>query len=65
MRLGQILRRYRIIEERTIRDLALEVGVSPATWVRFEQGKAIDTGTFMKLANWLTEEGKGDGEETE
>ena len=41
------------MEERVIRDVAKEMGVSPATLLRIEQGKPCESGTFAKILLWL------------
>ena len=55
MRLGEILRKWRIVQERTVRDLAGEIGISPSTLSRIERGEVMDAMTFMQLLGWLTE----------
>ena len=54
VRLGQIgtlLRERR--GTRGVRDTAKEIGVSPATLSRIENGKQPDLATFEKLCRWL------------
>ena len=54
VRLGQIgtlLRERR--GSRGVRDAAKEIGVSPATLSRIENGKQPDLATFEKLCRWL------------
>lgn len=54
VRLGQIgtlLRERR--GTRGVRDAAQEIGVSPATLSRIENGKQPDLDTFEKLCHWL------------
>ena len=55
MRLGIVLRRWRLMEERTTRDVAKEMGIPHATLWRFEQGKDVDGVTLGKILNWLIE----------
>lgn len=54
VRLGQI---GTLIRERRgargVRQVAYEIGVSPATLSRIENGKQPDLGTFEKLCRWL------------
>lgn len=38
---------------RGMRDIAKEIGISPATLSRIETGKQPDIGTFSKLCRWL------------
>jgi transcriptional regulator with XRE-family HTH domain len=39
--------------DRGIREVAAEIGVSPATLSRVERGKLPDLDTFSKLCSWL------------
>jgi len=55
MRLGEILRKWRIVEERPVRDLAAEIGISASTLYRIEHGEAMDAVTFLTLLAWLTQ----------
>lgn len=38
---------------RKLREAAAEVGISPATLMRVENGRVPDLGTFAKLCQWL------------
>jgi transcriptional regulator with XRE-family HTH domain len=49
--LGPVLRAKR--GERGIREVAKEIGISPATLSRIETGKQPDLDTFAKLCGWL------------
>ena len=51
LRLGELLRQRR--GGRGVRDVATEIGVSPATLSRVESGKLPDLITFRKLCAWL------------
>lgn len=51
LRLGNLLRERR--GGRGVRDVATEIGVSPATLSRVEGGKLPDLLTFRKLCTWL------------
>ena len=51
LRLGNMLRDRR--GGRGIRDVAMEIGISPATLTRVEGGRLPDIGTFQKLCAWL------------
>ncbi len=53
MRIGIILRKWRLINEITTRTLALELGISASTLNRIENGMVIDGPTLMKIFNWL------------
>ena len=56
MRLGEIIRKWRIVQERTVRDLAAEIGISASTLSRIERGERMDAPTFMRLFGWLIEQ---------
>lgn len=39
--------------EKKLRETAKEIGLSPATLMRVENGRTPDVGTFGKICNWL------------
>ena len=49
MRLGNVLRKWRLMTEKSVRDVAKEIGTSAPTLCRFEQGYDIDGQTLAKL----------------
>lgn len=51
LRLGSLLRERRA--GRGVREVATEIGISPATLSRVEAGKLPDLLTFRKLCTWL------------
>jgi len=51
LRLGVMLRDRR--GGRGIRDVAIEIGISPATLTRVEGGRLPDIATFQKICAWL------------
>jgi transcriptional regulator with XRE-family HTH domain len=51
LRLGAMLRDRR--GGRGIREVALEIGISPATLTRVEGGRLPDIETFQKICSWL------------
>ena len=55
MRLGKVLRNWRLIADFGVREAAKELGVSPATLSRVERGYAPDAFTLAKILNWLME----------
>ena len=55
MRLGTVMRRWRLMEERTLRNVAKEIGVSAATLMRFEQGQDLSGTALHKILLWLLE----------
>ncbi len=54
MRLGAVLHKWRLMQDMSVRDAAKEIGLSPATFSRLENGREIDARTLMKIFNWLT-----------
>jgi len=63
--LALMLRRWRINEQRQLRDVAAEIGFSAATLCRLEQGYMPDADTFMKLLNWVLKKAKDSRRPTE
>ena len=51
LRLGALLRDRR--GGRGVREVAIEIGISPATLTRIEGGKLPDIETFAKICKWL------------
>jgi transcriptional regulator with XRE-family HTH domain len=49
--LGSEVRKHR--GNRTLRDSAKDIGISPATLLRVEAGRVPDVETFGKICNWL------------
>lgn len=56
MRLGGVIRAYRMHREITLRDCAKQIGIGAATLMRFEGGQSIDAETFLAILAWLTKE---------
>lgn len=53
MRLGIVIRKYRLMSELGIRELAKEIGTSTATLSRIERGFPADGNTLAKVLVWL------------
>lgn len=53
MRLGDVLRGWRLHREVGLRALAKEIGISYSTLSRFETGDNVDAETFAKVMMWL------------
>lgn len=51
--LGVMLRQWRAISGRTLRDVAAEIGIGHTTLARIEKGETFDTETWLKLQVWL------------
>lgn len=54
MRVGGIIRRWRVNTDLNIRDVAAEIGIMPSTLSRIERGLPMDGKTLAKLMTWLT-----------
>lgn len=53
MRIGIVLRKWRAVNEISIRSLAAEIRISAATLSRIERGESMDGMTLAKILNWL------------
>ena len=54
MKLGQVIRKYRVNSELSLRDVGKEIGIGAATLMRLEQGRDPDGATLAKVLVWLT-----------
>jgi transcriptional regulator with XRE-family HTH domain len=53
MKIGLIIRKYRIFSELTQINLANEIGISKSTLSRLESGEEMDGATLGKVLVWL------------
>jgi transcriptional regulator with XRE-family HTH domain len=53
MNIGKLLRSYREVNRKSIRDLSKEIGLTIATLSRVENGKPVDLRITLVLINWL------------
>lgn len=53
MRLSEVIRKYRLMSEKTVRGLASEIGISAATLSRVENGDMMDGRTLTKILVWM------------
>lgn len=53
MRLGEVIRKWRVMNELDLRTVASEIGISAATLMRLEQGRTPDGDTLAKVLAWL------------
>jgi uncharacterized protein YerC len=51
--MANVLRLYRAVNQRPIRSLAPDMGLSVATLSRIERGHAMDADTMVRVLNWL------------
>lgn len=61
MRIGLLLRKWRLINDIAVKELAAEIGISVATLYRMENfGAHTDGVTLLKILNWLCADVKGE-----
>jgi transcriptional regulator with XRE-family HTH domain len=53
MKLGKVIRKYRVTSELSLRDVGKEIGIGAATLMRLEQGRDPDGATLAKVLTWL------------
>lgn len=53
MRVGQVIKKWRILTESNYKDVAREIGIGSGTYLRIESGKMPDGPTLLKLQSWL------------
>jgi transcriptional regulator with XRE-family HTH domain len=59
MKLGKVIRKYRVTNELTLREVSKEIGIGAATLMRLERGHEPDGSTLAKIIAWLcVDEGK-------
>jgi transcriptional regulator with XRE-family HTH domain len=56
MRVGDVLRGWRLHREIGLRELAKALGLSPSTLSRLETGEDVSAQNFAKVLRWLMEE---------
>lgn len=55
VKLGKVIRTYRLMQELTLRELGKEIGIGAATLMRLEQGRDPDGATLAKVWTWATQ----------
>lgn len=58
MRIGTVLKKWRLVSEVSLGDLAGSIGISTPTLYRLEAGRTPDGATLIKVLNWLCHEEK-------
>lgn len=53
MRLGKIIRSWRVNQDLGIREVAAQIGISAATLSRIERGEKMDGRTLAAILHWL------------
>ena len=56
MKLGKVLRKWRVASEIDLRTIGKETGLDASTWLRIEQGKDPSAKTLRKILLWLLDE---------
>ena len=56
VRLGRVLRRYRLMEELSLRSLGKQIGMSASTLLRIERGHDPSGRVLAAIFRWLTGE---------
>lgn len=57
MRLGEVLKKWRLMNEIGVGELAGDIGIAQITLYRLERGRSIDADTLLKILNWLCKKG--------
>jgi cytoskeletal protein RodZ len=57
MRLGTVLRKWRTMEEKSIRVASKEIGIGPSALTRIEQGKQCGAEILANVLYWLIRDG--------
>ena len=55
MKLGIVIKKYRVMMELDLRSLAKEIGIAASTLMRLEHGYDPEYKTFKKVLDWLSE----------
>lgn len=55
MRIGEIIRKWRLMSELDLRTVGKQIGISAATLMRLEQGRDTDAATMFKVLAWMGE----------
>ena len=65
MRLGKIIRRWRLSNEFSVRQISQEIGIAPSTLIHMEMGKVPPhSATLIAVMQWLLgENNNGTGED--
>jgi DNA-binding XRE family transcriptional regulator len=53
MRLGTVMRKWRMSSDRTLRDVAKQIGIHHTTLARLEKGQSCPVEALIKIGMWL------------
>lgn len=62
--IGEVLRKWRIMSDLSLKQVAEQIGVKYVTIHNIESGGKMDSDTQLKLIKWLFERGNGNGPKT-
>jgi transcriptional regulator with XRE-family HTH domain len=51
--LAKLLGHYRLLERKTVRELAAEIGIGPSTLSRIEHNELMDGATLALVLTWI------------
>lgn len=54
MKMGIVLKKYRLMMEQDLRGLSKEIGIGASTLMRLEHGHEPDYRTFKKILDWMS-----------
>lgn len=54
MRLGMIVKKWRLMVDRDVRSVGKEIGISAATLSRIERGHSPSGKSLAKILTWMT-----------
>lgn len=58
MRLGELIRLWRKMKDKGIREIAQDIGISHGTLSRIERGEPMEGETLAKVLKWLLDKPK-------
>ena len=61
MRMGIVMKKYRLMIDLDLRTLSKEIGIGASTLMRLEHGYDPDYKTFKKILDWLSKAAGKDG----
>jgi transcriptional regulator with XRE-family HTH domain len=55
VRLGEVIKKWRVMSEKGLRETAKDIGINASTLVRIEAGEGMDAQTLAAVLRWLME----------
>lgn len=53
MKLGEVIRKWRVMSELSVREAAMQIGLAPATLARIESGDSMGGDSLAAVLRWL------------